>query len=144
MATSVMVPTRGGRAQVIRIPNQKPTKRRSNGAAKKALEKSKKSAALARKKAREVKESVGTKGLLYAGGGFTTGIVASGVMDAMGVDDIFGFDGRLVIGGAAIAAAFLMDIDPWWSLALGTMGLGVAAPAVAELFDEAITSYFAS
>lgn len=63
------------------------------------------------------------------------GTAIAGAMDAWELDDIFGFDARLVVGGAAIAAAlFLVGKGRLSNMLLG-VGVGVMAPALNDLVD---------
>ena len=64
------------------------------------------------------------------------GTAVSGAMDAWELDDIFGLDARLAVGGMCIAAGlFLFAKSRMGNLLVG-FGVGLAAPAINDMVDE--------
>ena len=122
--------------------NTRPRRRRSNGAGSKALVKAKASAARANKRARNLKERVSSQGIIYASGGFITGAALAGVLEATLDWNLAGIDGRLFVGAALVATSVFAIDDPWQSLFVGSAGLGMAAPAISETVDNALSGFF--
>jgi|DEB0MinimDraft_3_1074331.scaffolds.fasta_scaffold18771_1 hypothetical protein len=141
MATEVIIPGVGS-AQLLTGPAKRRRGPAKNSASKKALVKAEAALARSRKSARALRASIGGKGIVYMGVGFALGLLLSGLLDAFGVDDIFGFDARYVVGGVLVAIAFMGGLAPMMALGMGAGGLAVLAPAASDSIDELVTGMF--
>lgn len=143
MATEVIVPGVGTAELITRTPaRRRRGKSPALAAARNQLEKAKAAKSRALKSARDLKAKLGTKGIVVVVVALVLGLILSGVLDAMGVDEIMGFDARYVIGAVLIGwAALGKHSSPMRALGIGTIGAAILAPAVADGVDDVVSGF---
>ena len=141
----VIVPGVGSAELITRTPaRRRRGKSPALAAARNELEKAKQAKSRALARARDIKAQMGGKGVVVVAFALLIGLVLSGIMDAMGVDEIMGFDARYIIGAVLIGwAMFGKHSSPMRALGIGTVGAAILAPAVADGVDDLVTGFLA-
>lgn len=132
---------------VVRYVPQAPARRKSAGVSKARFERAEELRKKAVARARAVQAKASSIGaVIDAGASIGAGVLASGAMDAWGLDEmeLFGkvIDTRWVTGGRALLAALFMKGK--WRMRLALFALGHLAPVVSDFFDDMFTGFITS
>ena len=137
-AEIIQLPSQGGSTATLLIPPKRSTRRRGSTVSKSNYEKAIASRDRALARGRALRAEVGPAAVVKMAIGFLIGLILSGILDAVGLDDLMGFDSRYVIGAAIAGYAFMGKSKPGTALMLGAVALGVAGPAAAETVEDLV------